>query len=130
MELSASAKESLEVADRLFKAIERGDVSAIRNIYAPGAKIWHNFDEIEQTVDQNLAVLKWVVENIGEISYSEIRRQPTPGGFVQQHVLRGKLKSSGKPIAIPACIVGAIENARITRLDEYLDSAQTAALRG
>jgi ketosteroid isomerase-like protein len=130
MELSASAKESLEIADRLFKAIEHGDVNAIKNIYAPHTKIWHNFDNIAQSVDENLAVLKWVVENIAEISYSEIKRQPTPAGFVQQHVLRGKVKSSGKPVAIPACIVCTVENGRITRLDEYLDSAQTAALRG
>ena len=130
MELSASAKESLEVADRLFKAIERGDVDAIKGIYAPHTKIWHNFDNIAQSVDENLAVLKWVVANVAEISYSEINRQPTPRGFIQQHVLRGKVKSTGKDIAIPACIVCTVENGRITRLDEYLDSAQTAALRG
>src|SRR5208282_2191022 len=130
MELSASAKESLDVADRLFKAIEQGDVNAIRGIYAPHTKIWHNFDNVAQSVDENLAVLKWVVDHIGEIAYTEIRRQPTPTGFVQQHVLSGKLKSNGKQIAIPACIVCTVENGRITRLDEYLDSAQTAALRG
>jgi uncharacterized protein len=130
MELSATAKESLEVADRLFKAIERGDVNAIRDIYAPHSKIWHNFDNLAQSVAENLAVLKWVVANIAEISYTEIQRQPTPTGFIQQHVLRGKVKASGKEIAIPACIVCKVENGRITRLDEYLDSAQTATLRG
>jgi uncharacterized protein len=123
-------KESLEVADRLFKAIEGGDVNAIKDIYAPHAKIWHNFDNLAQSVDENLAVLKWVVANIAEISYTEVHRQPTPSGFIQQHVLRGKVRASGKEIAIPACIVCNVENGRITRLDEYLDSAQTAVLRG
>jgi ketosteroid isomerase-like protein len=130
MGLSASAKETLDVADRLFNAIERGDVDAIKSIYTPQTKIWHNFDNIAQSVEENLAVLRWVVANIAEIKYSEVRRQPTPGGFVQQHVLRGKVKSSGKEIAIPACIVCTVENGRITRLDEYLDSVQTASLRG
>ena len=130
MEPSATPKESLELADRLFKAIERGDVKAITDIYAPHTKIWHNFDKVAQSVDENLAVLNWVVANLAEISYTEIQRQPTPTGFVQQHVLRGKVKASGKEIAIPACIVCKVENGRITRLDEYLDSAQTAALRG
>lgn len=130
MEPSSTAKESLEVADRLFKAIERGDVKAIRDIYAPHTKIWHNFDNLAQSVDENLAVLNWMVANIAKISYTEIQRHPTPTGFVQQHVLRGKVKASGKEIAIPACIVCKVENGRITRLDEYLDSAQTAALRG
>ncbi len=130
MEVNVSARESLEVADRLFKAIERGDVDAIRNIYSADAKIWHNTDGVEQSVDENLAVLEWVVKNIGEISYTDIRRSPTLTGFVQQHVLRGRMKSSGREIALPACIVCTVRGGRITRLDEYLDSAQTAALRG
>lgn len=130
MELNASEKQSLEVADRLFKAIERGDVAAIRELYAPHTKIWHNFDGVIQSVEENLAVLGWVVANIAEIAYTDIKRQPTPSGFVQQHVLRGRLKSSGKEVALPACIVCTVERGHITRLDEYLDSAQTAVLRG
>jgi uncharacterized protein len=121
-------EQSLEAADRLFKAIEGGDVAAIRNLYSPDAKIWHNNDGITQGPEDNLRVLKWVVDNIDERAYTEIRRQPTPTGFVQQHVLRGRLKSNGKQFALPACIVCTVENGRITRLDEYLDSAHTAAL--
>ena len=128
-EMKTTPEQSLETADRLFKAIERGDVAAIRDIYAPDAKIWHNNDGITQTVDANLAVLRWVVANILELTYAEVRRQPTPTGFVQQHVLRGRLKSSGKQFELPACIICEVENNRITRLDEYLDSAQTAVLR-
>jgi ketosteroid isomerase-like protein len=130
MEPNAQARESMEVAERLFSAIERGDVYAIRNIYAPGAKIWHNTDGVEQTADQNLAVLGWVASNIGELSYTDVRRSPTTTGFVQQHVMRGRMKSSGREFALPACIVCTVTGGRITRLDEYLDSAQTAALRG
>jgi ketosteroid isomerase-like protein len=129
MDVKTTPEISLETADRLFKAIERGQVAAIREIYAPGAKIWHNNDGATQTVEQNLAVLGWVVANISEIAYTEIRRQPTPTGFIQQHVMRGKLKSSGKEFSLPACIVCVVEGGRITRLDEYLDSAHTAALR-
>src|SRR6266851_3129784 len=121
MDSKTTAQQSLEVADRLFKSIERGDVAAIRSsVYAPNAKIWHNNDGLTQTVEQNLALLGWVVANISEIAYTDVRRQPTPSGFVQQHVLRGKLKSSGKEFSLPACIVCEVENGRITRLDEYL----------
>jgi ketosteroid isomerase-like protein len=115
---------AMQTADKLFRAIESGDVDAIRNIYTPDTKIWHNNDGIAQTVDQNLAVLKWVITNIKGLKYTEVNRQPTPTGFVQQHVLRGRFKD--KEIALPACIVATVEGGRITRLDEYLDSAQTA----
>jgi len=130
MEMNASEKQSLEVADRLFKAIEHGDVGAVRGLYAPQIKIWHNFDGATQTIDENLALLEWMVGNIAEIAYSDIRRQPTPRGFVQQHVLHGRVKSSGKAVAIAGCMVGTVEGGQITRLDEYLDSAQIAAMRG
>ncbi len=119
---------AMQTADKLFRAIESGDVDAIRNIYTPETKIWHNNDGIAQNVDENLSVLKWVITNIKNVKYTEVRRQPTPTGFVQQHVLRGRFKD--KDIALPACIVATVEDGHITRLDEYLDSAQTAVFAG
>jgi len=117
-------EQAMETADKLFRAIESGDVDAIRNIYTHETKIWHNNDGIAQSVEENLAVLKWVIGNIKNVKYTEVHRQPTPTGFVQQHVLRGRFKD--KDVALPACIVATVENGHITRLDEYLDSAQTA----
>jgi ketosteroid isomerase-like protein len=119
-------QQAIETASKLFRAIESGDVDVIRNIYTPETKIWHNNDGIAQSVEQNLAVLKWVIGNIKNVKYTEVRLQPTPNGFVQQHVLRGRFKDSD--IALPACIVATVEDGHITRLDEYLDSAQTAVL--
>lgn len=124
----ATNQENLELTDRFFRAIETGDVDALGRIYSPGALVWHNNDNRAQTVGENLVVLKWVVENIKGLKYSEVRRQPTPTGFVQQHVLRGTFR--GKEVNLPACIVGTIENGHITRIDEYLDSAHTAIFRG
>ncbi|HXX47132.1 MAG TPA: nuclear transport factor 2 family protein [Myxococcota bacterium] len=122
-----SAAESLEVAEKLFAAIPRGDLEAVRALYAPDAAIWHNHDGVTQDAPSNLRVLDWVVRNIHELRYEEIRRQATPTGFVQQHVLRGR-GPSGKPVEIAACIVCAVSGGRITRLDEYLDSARLSAL--
>jgi len=123
-----SAEEHLAIADRLFKSIEAGDLESVRGIYAPNARIWHNTDGVEQTVEQNLATLKWVIANIRDIRYTDVRRESTATGFVQQHVLRGRLKS-GREFTLPACILAAIENGRIVRIDEYLDSAKTAEIR-
>ena len=120
--------QALQTAAKLFRAIENGDVEAIKNIYTPDTKIWHNNDGIAQSVEQNLAVLKWVISNIKNVKYTEVRLQPTPSGFVQQHVLRGRFKDTD--IALPACIVATVEDGHITRLDEYLDSAQTAVFAG
>ncbi len=39
------------VAQRFIDAITIGDADAARSCYAPDADIWHNFDDITQTVD-------------------------------------------------------------------------------
>ena len=119
---------SLDVADRFFAAIQRADLDGVRAIYAPDAQIWHNHDGVTQDVAANLRVLGWVVRNVAGLRYEEVRRTATPDGFVQQHVLRGKAPN-GKPLEVEACIVCRVEAGRITRLDEYLDSAQIAALQ-
>jgi ketosteroid isomerase-like protein len=120
-------RDPMAVAERFFAAIGRGDLDAVRAIYAPDAVIWHNHDGVEQDVEQNLAVLAWVVKNVSGLRYEDVRRFPTPGGFVQQHVLRGAAPS-GVAVEIPACIVCAVAGGRITRLDEYLDSGHVSPL--
>ncbi len=124
-----SERDPMAVAERFFAAIPKGDLETVRAIYAPDAVIWHNNDRKGQNVEENLAVLAWVVKNVSGLRYEDVRRHPTPNGFVQQHVLRGRAPS-GAAVEIPACIVCAVANGRITRLDEYLDSAQVAPLLG
>ena len=120
---------ALDVAERLFTAIGHGDIDAVRDCYADEVVVWHNNDGVEQTRDQNLRTLAWVIKNVSGRRYEEIRRQPTPTGFVQQHVLRGTAPN-GKTLELPACIVFTVVDGKITRFDEYLDSAQTAVLLG
>jgi ketosteroid isomerase-like protein len=119
---------NLEVCDQLFAAIMRGDIDAVRALYAPDAVIWHNDDMAEQTPEENLRTLRWVTRNIKDLRYEDMRRHDIGTGFVQQHVLRG-IAPNGSPLVLPACIVCQVEDGHITRLEEYLDSAQTAVLR-
>ena len=121
-------RETFELADRFFAAIPKGDVATLRALYAPDAVIWHNHDGKAQSVAENLRVLEWVARNVRGIRYEDVRRHVTPTGWVQQHVLRGAAPS-GKPLEIAACIVFAVAAGRVTRVDEYLDSAQVEALR-
>jgi ketosteroid isomerase-like protein len=114
--------DHLDVAQRLFEAIEAGDIDAVEKLYAPDAEIWHNTDGLVQSPADNLRTLTWVTTNLRDIAYTEIRRSATDDGFVQQHVLVATNRA-GQRIEVPACIVVRVEDGRITRLDEYLDSA-------
>jgi ketosteroid isomerase-like protein len=40
--------EPLEVADRLFAAIEAGDIDAVRELYHPDIAVWHNTGGLAQ----------------------------------------------------------------------------------
>jgi len=118
----------MSVADDLFAAIEKGDVEGVRRLYASDAVIWHNTDGIEQTVDQNLRTLQWVCDNLAERAYEDVRRTEFDDGFVQQHYLR--FTKDAERREVPACIVATVADGRITRIDEYLDSAHVARITG
>ena len=122
-----TAQDHLALATRFVGAIQSGDVEAVRACYAPDAKIWHNNDGLEQTVDQNLRVLKWMIRTLPERNYRVLRLEALSDGFLQQHVLEAKLPD-GRTWTLDACVICRVANGVITRLDEYLDSAQTNAL--
>ena len=117
------------IAQRLFAAIEAGDVAAVERLYAPEIVVWHNYDGVGQTKDENLRTLRWLTRNVTNLRYEEIVLQETPGGFVQQYVLRATAPD-GNALEVPVCMVGKVTGGRITRLDEYMDSAHVRSLPG
>jgi ketosteroid isomerase-like protein len=116
------------LADRLMAAIERSDVAATSACYRPDARIWHNFDGIEQSVDENMRSLAWMDKRLSKRKYEIVARHAFAGGFVQQHVLTGTL-NNGAAFRMPACIVVQVRDGLIARLEEYLDTAHSKALR-
>ena len=119
--------DTLAIADRFFAAIEAGDIAAVRELYATDAEIWHNTDGLVQTPDDNARTLGWITTNLRDVSYTKVKRSTTDDGFVQQHVLVATNRA-GNRVEVPACIVTTIRDGRITRLDEYIDSASVAAI--
>ena len=117
----------LAFAERFLGAVQAGDPDTVRACYAPDARIWHNNDGVEQSVDQNLKVLAWFARTLPDRRYRVLRREALPDGFVQQHVLEATL-ADGRAWRLDACVVVRLTDGRITRLDEYIDSAQAAAL--
>ena len=123
-----SEQEILDLAERFLHAIQIGDVATMRACYAPGAKIWHNTDDVEQSLDDNVKVLNWFIAKLPDRNYRVLRREALKDGFLQQHVLEATLPD-GTRWKMSACVVVRMENGLITRLDEYLDSAEAKPLR-
>lgn len=119
--------EIAALADRFFGAIEAGDIEALRQLYAEDATVWHNFDQVDQSVDDNLQVLAWMHRTIDGLRYTEVERIVLDDGFVQQHVLTGA--APGGMLDIPAMMRVTVSDGTVTRIEEYLDTAQLTPLR-
>lgn len=114
--------ETDTIASNFFAAIQRGDLAAVHELYSPGVEIWHNVTGRSQTRDENLALLRYFTGRVSELRYEVLARDFFPDGFVQRHILHGKL-ASGELIAAPVCLVVYVSGGRIERLFEYLDPA-------
>ena len=118
---------TIELARRFVRALNQKDEAAIREIYAPDARIWHNFDNKYQTIDENMRGMYWIHKRLSGIDYDVVRLVELPDGYLQEHVLRGKLPS-GENFAMPACVICTVQDGRVTSLREYLDLTQTQPL--
>jgi len=124
MEKSADA---LAVAERFMAALNAADADTVRALYAPDARIWHNFDDKLQPVEENIKSMHWMHSKLTQLNYDIQSRVALPEGFLQTHILRGTL-ASGKTFALHACAIVTVKDGRITELKEYLDTAQARGL--
>jgi ketosteroid isomerase-like protein len=120
--------EVFAFADRFIDALNVGDPELVRGFYQPDATVWHNFDDADQPLEQNLKLLEWMVRKAPQRRYRVLRREIVPGGWFQQHVLEAQL-ADGRAMKLYACCVITLRDGLIQRIEEYLDPAQAAVLR-
>jgi len=118
-----------EVGAAVARALARLSISDLGELYDEEIAIWHNHDRMTQSRAENLKFLGELFKLFKHLKYSEIERQITPTGYVQQHVLLGEL-NDGRVFALPCCHVVRIRNGKITRFDEYFDPAPLYAALG
>ena len=116
------------VAQRFIDDITVGDADAARSCYAPDADIWHNFDDITQTVDDNIALMNAMTKRIADRRYVIRRLEPIEGGYLQQHTLELVLPDGRELSTEAVAIVTVNDDGLISRIDEWLDPAPLAPL--
>jgi ketosteroid isomerase-like protein len=108
------------VALKLVAAIENYDSAAMREVYAPDMRMWHNAFQVEMSGAEHIKLMeRTYFHKYLNPKYIDIRIQAFPGGFVQQHILTAHF-ADGTPVRMPICVVGQVRDGRITRIDEYL----------
>lgn len=118
--------DSVELVASYFAALERGDIDFVRKCYAPGTRVWHDFDQVEYDGERHIEELEnyFFVRYVNR-RYIDVRTNFFAGGFVRQHVLTGLF--NGVAVKIPICLVGRIHEGHIARIDEYLNSPRLSA---
>jgi ketosteroid isomerase-like protein len=121
--LSEAARQDMDaLANRLFEAIERADIAAVEQIYAPDVEYWVNFTDHTQSLDTILEMTQLFSRKVKDLHYEIESREFFPGGFVQRCRITGEL-ASGEALAVPLCLVIYVKDGRITRIYEYINVA-------
>jgi uncharacterized protein len=119
----------IDLVERYFSAVERGDLDTVRDIYSPDATIWHNGGFGEQTVSENIATLEVMCGGIAGLRYEILRREEVTDGVFQTHVLRGHL-DDGRTVALEAAMFLVVKDDHIIRVEEYFDLDTAVGLLG
>ena len=115
------------VAKRLTRAVADNDVDALAALYAPGSVVWHSTDQVELKLEQ----VKDLVRAIRAVAHCTITVSATlttEHGFVQTQENTYTFRDGTSTRFHAALVVTLDGEGRISRLEEYLDSAGLAPL--
>jgi ketosteroid isomerase-like protein len=125
---ATEVKTVLDVADRLFGAIEDSDVAGVEQLFGPGIAVRKTGDERDNDRRRSARIIGWFIDSTSDRRYEVLDRQVFEGGFVQQHILHAH-GHPGSVVAMRVCIVIKVgADGLITRIDEYFDPADLAEL--
>jgi uncharacterized protein len=116
--------EIFELAAALMAAVQRGDTNAVKALYAEDVTLWHTNDRVNQTSADSIRTLAWIGRHVKGVRYEELRVVALDDGFVQQHVMR----ADSPKVDMPCMLRAWCANGRITRIEEYFDSADSAPI--
>jgi ketosteroid isomerase-like protein len=116
----------LSTVDKFVEALSTGDAACLNALFTDDAVIWHNYDQVSQPAMEALAALAPLAAL--QPRYEVAGRDVVDGACIQRHVVHLTLPG-GESAAIPAIQRIAVTDGRIRRIDEYMDSAQVAAVQ-
>ncbi|OBI91453.1 nuclear transport factor 2 family protein [Mycobacterium sp. 1245805.9] len=129
---AATAQTVVDVADRLFAAIESGDAAAVDRLWSNDIAVWRTGAPRDNDKARAMRVIDWFITATTERHYDIIDRRlfddGSVAGFVQQHILNATGRA-GQSISMRVCIVIKVgADGLIERIDEYFDPADIAPL--
>lgn len=112
---------------QLFDIFESQEFDGLEALLAPDAKMKQNGNP-EHDVAGLMAFVQGLKNEGVRVEYSDVRRSVGDGFVVEQHVVT-LTRPDGKSASTDVCVVLRFDaEGRVTRLDEYTDSAVFATL--
>jgi ketosteroid isomerase-like protein len=115
------------LVDAFARAIARGDADGLRALCAPDAVFWLNLGPVEMPAAERLALIERERAHTRSMAAVDVRVTPTADGFVVQQTSVVTMPS-GDELRIPVCVLVTVRDGRVTRVDEYADSAAAGPL--
>ena len=115
-----------ELARALFAGLAGGDDEKVRALCSANMTATQNHGPV-MSVDDLLQFNSAVQKVVNDFHYDEAVRTATEDGFVEEHKVCGTLPDGSK-MSLAACVVGRVQDAKVTQLREYVDSARAAGL--
>lgn len=117
---------NVDIAKALFAAFASGDTNAARALCSTALTAKQN-GGAAMGLETVLGFASAVKNAAPDFRYEEAVRSATETGFVEEHRVRGTFTNGGE-IDLTVCIVGEVEDGKITVLREYFDPAGAAAI--
>ncbi|MET0189610.1 MAG: hypothetical protein ABW212_11465 [Pseudonocardia sediminis] len=114
-------------AARIIAALDALDVD--RELIADGATAWHNFDDLDMALVDTFESVRTIRTKVPDFRFTDVRTTaPGDDGIsVARYTFRGTLPDGGD-VAAHACLVVHSDGGKVTRIEEYLDTAQLAPI--
>jgi ketosteroid isomerase-like protein len=109
-----------EIVDAYGRAFAAADDDQVRALIAPGAVIWHNFDQRDRDIESSLGELERMTEHFARMHFDILERFALDDGIGIRLVLRGVLRGTGEPFASYQAKFFRITDGKITRIEEYV----------
>ncbi|MBW0104759.1 nuclear transport factor 2 family protein [Pseudonocardia sp. KRD291] len=114
-------------AARMIGALD--SLTVDHELIADGATAWHNFDNLDMALLDTFESVRTIRTKVPDFRFTDVRTTAPgdDGVSVARYTFRGTLPD-GADVAAHACLVVHTEAGRVTRIEEYLDTAQLAPI--